>query len=264
MKLKAASMMAVGSVFIAIAAQSDEAAFCPERPGQTTPTCVMTDGDTLFESGLASWSRQRDSLSSQDQWIYGDHLLRHGIGHHTELQFGWRMLVHSADVDRTTGTHAASSGTGDVTVGLLHNFSSPDGPVALQVFASLPTGHHPGGAEDWGAGIRLPLGVALDGGWTLGLTPEIDAAVNASGRDRHALLGGAVGIGHDITEGLSASLDLAVFRDQDPAGHATTAVWSVTLAWQTGPDTQIDAGFAAGLNRHSPDRQAYVGFAHRF
>lgn len=246
---------AVMGLLLALPAFADEAAFCPERPGQTTPPCVMVPGQTMFESGIASWSRMTDAGTPSSQWIIGDLLLRQGLGHQTELQFGWQML------SRQSGSAWRS---GDVTIGLLHNFAAMDGPVAAQVFATLPSGQEPAGAGDWGAGARLPIALEIGEDWSLGLTPEVDAAVNATGHGRHLALGGAIGLGRSLATNLSASADLSLFRDRDPDGSTTSAVTSISLAWQTGADTQLDLGLAAGLNRHSLERQAYVGFAHRF
>jgi hypothetical protein len=252
-----ALVLALGFASLASAppVRAEEAEFCPERPGQTTPSCAMAAGSTMLESALLSWSRQTDAGTHSDQWVLGDHLLRHGLGRNTELQFGWRMLA------RSTGS---SSRTGDVSVGLLHNFSALDGPLALQAFATLPTGGDGVGAGDWGAGLRLPVALPLGEHWSLGLTPEVDAAVNASGRGRHAALGGAIGVGRSIAEGLNAAIDLSLFRNQEPSGNTTSAVTSLTFAWQVGSDTQLDLGLAAGLNADSLDHQAYIGFAHRF
>lgn len=251
----ASPLLALALLSSGAPARAEEAEFCPERPGQTTPTCVMAPASTMFESGLLSWSRQTDAGTHTDQWVLGDHLLRHGIGRNTEVQFGWRMLAHSTG----SGAH-----TGDLSLGLLRNFSALDGPVALQAFVTLPSGGNGAGAGDWGGGVRLPVALPLGEDWSLGLTPEVDAAVNASGRGRHLALGGAVGVGRSLAPGLTASVDLSAFSDQDPADHTTSAVSSVSLAWQLDSDTQLDVGLAAGLNRQSIDHQAYVGFAHRF
>jgi len=246
------------------AAADEVAAFCPERPGQTTPACVMAPGDLMLESGLASWSRQADGAAQDNRWVFGDLLLRRGVGANTEVQVGWRMLTQALGLDQPNGSRLFTTRAGDVTVGVLHNFSALDGPVALQVFAILPTGHRPSGAGDWGAGVRLPISLPLGRDWTLGVTPEIDAAVHASGHGRHVAFSGAVGVGRNLTTELSASIDVTVLRDQDPAGHTTTSVSSVALAWQPGTDTQLDLGVAAGLNRQSIGRQVYIGLAHRF
>jgi hypothetical protein len=257
--MKSLTLPALALAFASFAAsslvQAEEAEFCPERPGQTTPTCVMPASSTMLESGVLSWTRQTDAGVHSDQWALGDHLLRHGLGGNTELQFGWRMLARSTGI---------STRTGDVSVGLLHNFSALDGPVALQAFATLPTGGEGVGAGDWGAGLRLPVALPLGEKWSLGLTPEVDAAVNASGRGRHAALGGAIGVGRSIAKGLNAAIDLSLFSNQDPSGHTTSAITSVTFAWQVGDGTQLDLGLAAGLNHDSLDHQAYIGFAHRF
>lgn len=251
--LRESSVLAL-LAWISTAAAADPGDFAAERPGQTTPTSVMPAGRLMFESALLSWSRQSDGDEAQNELILGDHLLRGGVGAHTELQLGWRML------SRSTGT---ATGTGDLSFGVLHNFSALDGPLAVQAFVTLPTGQASVSQGDWSAGLRLPIAVALGDTWSLGVTPELDAAVNASGRGRHAAFGGAVGIGRALAEHLSTSVDLSLFRDQDPDGNTSRAVTSATLAWQAGADTQLDLGLATGLNRDSIDFQVYFGVARR-
>ena len=136
--------------------------------------------------------------------------------------------------------------------------------MALQIFATLPAGRAPIGAGDWGGGVRLPIGLALGQGWQLGLTPEVDAAVNQGASGRHLAYGAAVELGHAISNSLSAGVDVSLMRDLDPAGASTRAVASASLAWQANANTQFDVGAGAGLNHDSLDRQVYIGVARRF
>lgn len=112
--------------------------------------------------------------------------------------------------------------------------------------------------------MRLPVAVELGGGVQFGLTPEVDAAVNGSGSGRHLAYGGAAGIGVPLGRKLSLGVDVAVFRDEDPDGAATTASGGASLAWQAGKETQLDIGGTVGLNRASPDATLYLGIAHGF
>jgi hypothetical protein len=53
-------------------------------------------------------------------------------------------------------------------------------------------------------------------------------------------------------------------RDEDPAGHATQALASLSFAWQPRSNLQLDMGAVAGLNSASPDVELYLGIARRF
>ena len=141
----------------AVRARADEPAFCAERPGQTTPPCVTAPGHLMLESGLAAWQRQQDSESRTDSWSFGATQLRLGLGSSVEAQLGWQMLGSSRTTDPAGHPLGSASRVGDVTLGLLYGLAGTNGPVAVQLFASLPAGRPPIGAGDWGAGARLPI-----------------------------------------------------------------------------------------------------------
>jgi hypothetical protein len=94
--------------------------------------------------------------------------------------------------------------------------------------------------------------------------PEIDEAVNRSGKGRHLAYGGAAGLGLPLGPTVGVEADFAAFRDQDPQGHGTSATAGASLAWQAGKQTQIDVGGTAGVNANSVDRTLYLGIARRF
>ncbi len=247
-----------------VSALADTGEFCAERPGQTTPPCVTPPGQFMLESGLAAWQQQHDANSRTDSWSFGATQLRVGLGANVEAQLGWQMLGTSRTSDLTNHVLASASRVGDVTLGLLYGLPGANGPVAVQIFATLPTGRVPVGAGDWGGGARLPIALALGHGWQLGLTPEIDAAVNQSAHGRHLAFGGAIGLGHALSDSVSLGMDLSLMRDRDPTGSSTRAIATASLAWQANGNTQFDFGGGAGLNHDSPDRQFYLGVARRF
>ena len=245
-------------------ALAEDREFCAERPGQTTPPCTLAPGRVMIETGLGEWTRESDPDSRTDTLVVGSSMLRAGLTPRLEAQVGWTPFGTQWERDNVSGTTSRQSGIGDVTVGLKYGLAGANGPVALQVFATLPTGGAAIGAGDWGGGIRLPVAIELGGGIQFGLTPEVDAAVNQSGSGRHLAYGGAAGIGVPLTEKIGIGLDVAVFRDDDPDGTATTASGGVSLAWQAGKETQFDIGGTVGLNHASPDGTVYIGIAHRF
>ena len=249
---------------VPVTAWADDSDFCAERPGQTTPPCITPAGQVMLESGLAAWQRQTDADSHTDSWTFATTQARVGLGGAVEGQIGWQMLGLSRTTDGINRRVATASGVGDLTLGLLYGPSGNSGPVAVQIFATLPVGRMPIGAGDWGGGARLPVALPVGHGWQLGLTPEIDAAVNQSARGRHLAYGSAFGVGHAITSKLSIGVDVSVMRDLDPARSATRAVATGSLAWQATANTQFDFGGGKGLNRDSLAGQVYFGVAHRF
>ena len=130
----------------------------------------------------------------------------------------------------------------------------------LRIVANLA----PADLRKAGPQYDLPIALALGHGWQLGLTPEIDAAVNQRARGRHLALGGAIGLGHALSDSVSLGMDLSLMRDRDPSGPSTRAIATASLAWQANGNTQFDFGGGAGLNHDSLDRQFYFGVARRF
>ena len=261
MKYIAAIVLAI---FATPALSHDEGDFCAERPGQTTPPCVLQPGRMMIETAATSWVFKSDKGSRSDTILVGDSLMRVGVMPRIEAQIGWTPAGYVRFRDQTTGTTSATTRTGDVTLGLLYGLMGQNGPVAIQSFVSLPFGHDPVGAGDWGAGLRLPVSLPVADGIQLALTPELDAAVNNTGSGRHLAYGGAVGVGYALSYVLQLGADIGVFRDEAPAGTTTSTTASLSVAWQASPDTQLDVGVAAGLNRDSPDVEIYFGIAHRF
>ncbi|MFT4025801.1 MAG: transporter [Novosphingobium sp.] len=245
-------------------ALADDREFCADRPGQTTPPCTLAPGKLQIETALGQWARESDPDARTDTLALGSSLLRAGLTSRLEAQLGWTPFGVQWVRDNATGAIGRQSSTGDVTLGLTYGLAGANGPVALQAFATLPTGGEAIGAGDWGAGLRLPAQFDLGHGVQLGLTPEIDAAVNGSGEGRHLAYGGAAGIGLAVSEKVQLGLDVSAFRDDDPDGHATLVSAGASLAWQADKDTQLDLGGTAGLNRDSPDLTVYLGIAHRF
>lgn len=240
-----------------------EAPFCADRPGQTTPPCVLTAGEVMVEVGLASWQRSVSATRSTSDFALGSSILRVGLPGNTEVQVGWGGVVHTTHRDAVAALRERQSGVGDVTVGLAHGLSGTSGPLAIQAFVTLPTGTGNATAGAWAGGVRIPANVDLPEGWQLGLTPEFDLVGNGSGTGHHLALGGAAGLSHAIATNVSAGVDISVFEDRDPADATTTAITTASLAWQPGRDTQLDIGAGVGVTRNAPDVLLYLGIVQR-
>ncbi|HET6526587.1 transporter [Sphingopyxis sp.] len=241
-------------------------ALCPDRPGLGTPACTLDAGATMLEIGIADWTLDRNADSRTDGLAFGDALLRVGLTPSLEAQIGWTMLGHVRERDRTTGDVARWTRTGDVTLALRQNLRNPDGSgfsAALMPYATLPVGGRGVGAGDWGAGLIVPVSFEL-GAVSLGVSPHVDAAVDADGDGRHLAYGSVVGLGFGVSDDVSAAAEVSLTRDRDPDGRTTEALAGLSAGWQPGPDSQWDVGANLGLNRASPDIELYLGFAHRF
>lgn len=258
------AVLAAATPVIAIPAMADD--LCADRPGLGTPACVVDRGHVVVETGLADWTRDRQDGSRTDSVVLGDTLLRVGLTDSLEAQVGWTVLGYSHDRNTASGEASGQWRTGDVTLALRQNLRNPDGSgfsIAVMPYATLPAGREPVGAGDWGTGLALPMSLDL-GAVSLSLTPSVDAAVDGDGKGRHLGFGTVAGIGFDLTDTLSVTQEISIYRDDDPDRHATRLLAGLSLAWQPTGDSQWDIGANLGLNRDSPDVELYLGYARRF
>jgi hypothetical protein len=238
--------------------------FCADRPGLGTPACTIDPGHVMVEVGLGDWTLDRQPDSRTDTIVAGDLLVRYGLDATTEVQLGWTSYGHVRVRDRATGEVTNTNGTGDVLLSVRKSLSGPDGKIAIQPFVTIPVGHSAIGAGDWGAGVLLPFGFDLGKGIQIAFTPEIDAAVDQDGSGRHLAFGNVVGLSEPLTKELNLTEEISATRDDDPSGHSTTTLASVSVAYQPTKNSQFDVGTVTGLNRNSPDVEVYFGVSRRF
>lgn len=249
-------------------AQTDEPRdLCADRPGLGTPACTVDKRRVVVELGLGDWAQNQDGASRTDMIQTGDMLVRFGLTEHLEAQVGWTAYGHVRTRDRVSGAIETDGGVGDMRVALRRNLRNPDGSgfsVALMPYASVPTGGSAIGDGDWGAGLLLPVSFDIGHGLSLEWVPEIDAAVDEDRSGRHVAYGSVAGLGFDLSDSLSGTIEASLIRDDDPSGHTTETLAGLSFAWQPNGDMQFDIGVNAGLNADSPDGEVYFGVVRRF
>jgi hypothetical protein len=243
--------------------------FCPDRPGKGTPPCILDTGHIQAEMSLFDLTHAQGADAASDTALIGDLLIRAGISKTTEIRIGWTPVGIVRSRDLITNIHSHIASTGDVSLGFRTNLKNPDGSgfsVAIQPSVSLPTGGNAIGSGTWGASLAVPMSVQMSKVIQLAFTPELDASPNSDGKSRHARYGGVIGIGMQLGTTVSGGVEIAAFRDEDPAGRSSAATLDMTLAWTPAAvkDFQIDAGLYAGLNRQTPGLQVALGIAKRF
>lgn len=260
----AAVMLAIGSPGAAQAALRD---YCPARPGLGTPACTIDPGHVSVETGLADWTRDDTDDSRTDTVLIGDTLVRIGLTDTIEALVGFTPFGHDHERDRLSGAVSRADRVGDALLGAKVNLHNPDGSgfsIAAQPFVTVPLGRAPIGAGDFGAGFALPMSYGLGDRVSLQFTPELDAAVDDDGDGRHFAASGIFGMGVSLSDELSGTIEYAVLRDDDPDDRTTQSLASLSFGYTPGDDLQLDIGGVAGLNRDSPDVEAYLGVSRRF
>ena len=238
--------------------------FCPERPGQATPPCVVEPGRVVMELGILDWERSQDRDSRSDLFSLGEATLRTGLTDHLEVELDWTAFATERVRDLATDAVSRSSGVGDVTVALKQALGKPDGPVALRLAVTVPVDSGPASGPDWSTSAMLPLQFDLTKGVQIALTPEVDYAPNGNRSGHHATYGSVIGVSFDLAPKLSADLDFKLMRDDDPDGPHTDRTIGFALAWQPAEDVQFDVGGIAGVGETDPTIGLYLGVAKRF
>ena len=258
--------MLSAALFLALAAQSSVAEapdFCTDRPGLETGTCIMPAGVIQLEASFADWTTDTFAGVRTSQWTVGDSVVRFGIGSASEIQIGWTPWQHVTTHD--SGTHDSVSGIGDASLAYKVRLTRADAPLALDLmpFVKLPLARRPLGNRRVEAGLVAPIDLALADRWTLTLSPETDWNADDDGRGHHLGLAGAIGLGFDVSERLSAGLAIWAERDADPGGTVHQAMAGAALAWVARPKLQFDIEADAGIGGAAPDLQLIAGVSIR-
>ena len=243
-------------------ADAEDREFCADRPGFDTPPCTLLPGVVMVETGLAAIAHTSGGGAIDDKLTFGDLLVRVGVAQSAEIEVGLTSFVRDRQRD-ATGV-STTRGVGDMVVAVQRGIAGANGPIALHAFVTLPTGKTGIGAGDWSAGLIAPMQFDIGHQFQLALSPEIDAAVNASGSGRHLQYGTAIGLSHPLSKAVGLTGEVATFRNEEPTGHETVAQAAASLAWQVSKDWQLDLEGDAGLSKAAPDYQVKLGFAHRF
>ena len=260
-------LLGLALLVAAPAAADDLRDLCPDRPGLDTPPCIVDKGHVLVEAGLGAWQHDKTSDSVTNTFTTGDVLVRLGVTDRLEGFVGWTAYNHERIRDRQTGLVTRDHGSGDVIFGVKQSLLNPDGgdkaAVAVQVFATAPTGSDEFGAGGWTQGVLLPIQLPLPADFTLALTPEVDRVPDTLRPGHHALWTGVGGISHDIGK-VTAGVELLVSRDDDPGARVTQVLSDLNLSYAVGKNLQLDAELDAGLNRQTPDVRIAFGVSRRF
>lgn len=262
--MRALPVAAIVLFTAAAAAAQDAPRFCPNRPSLGESGCITEPGRVHLEVSAIDWTLDRIGSTREDTILAGDLQARFGLTPTAELQIAWTPYGHLRTRDRATGLIDKRARVGDVQIGVRQNLRNPDGSglsLAIEPSVTLPVGRSPIGAGTWGVGVVLPVTYDLTKTVNLQLTNEIQAAPDADGDGRHFLLNEVAGVGYALSSSVTATAELQLIRDVDPADHATQLFAAGSLAWQPRQRLQLDILVGTGLNHDAPDLQIVTGGA---
>ncbi len=256
------TVLLIGLAMAVPAAAQDGPRFCPNRPDLGTSTCTTDRGRVLVEMSAVDLERDRGGGERHDTLLAADLLVRTGIGPSTEVQFG--VTGFGRATDRVGGDRKVTSGMGDTRLGIRQNLIHPDGDgfsLAVEGYATLPTGRQPIGRDGASFGVTLPVAYEVDDRWDLAFTGQASVEKDEDGRGRHAVLMGIAGVGYALSDAVGVVGEIAISRDEDPGDPATRTFAAASIAWRVRPLVQLDLLVSAGLNRDAPDARMALGGA---
>jgi hypothetical protein len=262
-----AALIAVLATLAEPAAAADLRDLCPDRPGRLTPACIVDAGHLLVETGAIDFIHDANATDITDTLTVASTTLRYGLTSHLEAVVAWSPYVSVRDRVRG-GAATTARGIGDVLIGVKQSLLHPDGKgvsIALAPFVTIPTAKSAIGAGTSTQGLVVAVNIALPADFSLGLSPEVDRLPNAGDRSHHASYTMVGGISRAFGA-LTPGVELAATRDDDPTGRRTKATADAFVAWvpKSIPTVQFDVATYVGLNRDTPDIEAYIGILKRF
>lgn len=269
-RLQALALGAAALLLFGGRAQAQDAGqlrpLCADRPGKATPPCILDAGHVQLEVGLVDFSETNDGGDRDRTFAISGFELRAGLTRRSEVEVDWTPLI--LDRDRQAGATTRTSGVGDLMLGFRTALTDPDTQgvmVSVEPFVTAPTATHGLGAGGWTGGLIMPVQAPLPDQLSLTFTPQVASARNADGHGDHAAASAAAALSRPFGP-TTLGAELWSLVDDDPQGRTYEASFDLTCAWTpaAAPNLQLDGGVNAGLNRRTPDVEAYVGVSRRF
>jgi hypothetical protein len=247
-----------------MAARADDASpICTDRPTKSNSPCTVPEGMWQLETDIGNFTHDAHAGDSTDTLYFVNPYLKYGIGTHTDIEVNWAPSI----LERTTtdDKRHVTRGEGDLYVRLKSNFYSGDVvSVSIIPFVKAPTASHGIGNGQWEGGVAMPISVAIKGGFTLLLGPELDALADADGRGHHVAVTNLFNLSHALTRKLSIAVEYWRQDNPDPSGHVKQESGDVALSYAVSPALQLDVGANTGLNKATPNEQVYFGLSYRW
>ncbi len=267
--MRLAETLAIVTALIAVVPTTASGAplreLCPDRPGKDTPPCIVDKGHVMLEFGPVRYSREED----RSQYEFGETLARFGLTDTVELQMNFSPYNVVRLKEPAVGQRRTLRGAGDLTAAIKANFLNPEGDgtsVALQAFATAPTGNNGIGAGAWEGGIILPVSFELSDKLGLTLDPELDLRADEDGHGRHIALAGVASVSRDLGRGFEGSAEVWSMVHQEPGNRRTEASFDLALTWspEEKNNLQFDVEVDIGLTKNTPKSEITTGVAYRF
>ncbi len=237
---------------------------CTDRPTKATSACTVPQGMVQIETDLPNWTLDRDAGTRTDTILYTSPTLKYGLTSSTDVQASIvpYETIRTRDASGVSKVH----GVGDLYLRIKQRLTPEDAKAqfALVPYIKVPTAKSDIGNRKVEGGLVGTGVFTLPQGFSVTVTPEIDALENSDLDGRHVQLVGAFNVGKQFSPKVTVYGELWTAQNYDPSGHEHQYSADAAIAYLAAPTLQLDAGVNLGLNHQTSDVQAYVGVSTRF
>ena len=243
--------------------------FNADRPARVTSPYTVDAGHFQIESDFLNFTFDREPGTITRSYQAADPVLKLGLTNTVDFEVALGGYNNNRTIDDTThATLARGSGFGDITLQAKINLLGDDGGTiafAIEPYLRVPTFARNISAGQVEGGVLAPVQFNLPNDFALTLQTELDALANENSPGTHLAVTDIASLSHAIPgiKALTGTVEFYSSLDLEPH-TADTYTFDVALSYQVDKNTEVDAGLNAGLNRGTPDYQAYTGVAHRF
>lgn len=239
---------------------------CPDRPAKGSAPCTLDKGHLQIEADLIDVTRDSQAGMRTTTSLVASPTLKWGVGDNLDVEATWSPYARVSTSG--PGVHDRATGVGDLYLRAKANLTGNRNEgvnLAIAPFVKAPTAKSGIGDGAWEQGVLAMAAGDGPGGWSWDATVEADRLHDEAGGGWHGAGSLAFGLTHALGP-LSATAEVWTQVDWEPTGTERQASADLALAWipQRQPTLQLDAGVNLGLNRQTPDVQAYLGVTRRF
>ncbi len=237
---------------------------CTDRPTKSNAACTVEPGHFQYESDLVNGSSLTFGGATAHTWLILNPTFKYGLTPQMDVEANFSPLEIITTHDKS-GASQSVSGIGDLYLRLKYQFwNDGDLESAVIPYLKAPTARIPIGNGAVEGGLIVPVNYQAERYITLTTVPEVDIYKNAVDGGRHANMVQLINLAVALPGNFTLYGELWGDWNFDPSGTVAQYSADAALAYGVTPYLQLDAGLNFGLNRSTPDVQAYIGASQKF
>lgn len=255
--ISAASTSEVGSASLS--------AICTDRPSKSNYACTVEAGHFQYEADLVNGSFLHQGDQTIAIWMIVNPTLKYGVTDNVDVEANMTVL-EIVRTRATAGRKDTLMGVSDLYLRVKYEFANL--PNVLQAaiipYVKAPTARAGIGDGAVEGGWLLPVNYEPNSVLTMTVMPEADVYQNSVGSGYHLNTSQVLTLAFNLPRNLTLYTELWQGWNFDPAGTIQQRSIDFALALLPTNYLQLDAGVNVGLNRTTPQVQAYLGLSQKF